>query len=385
MTKEEIMELDSEALELRFNEVKEAIEANAEDTDFEALSLELDSIKERKSFLAEEARKADIQAVINEVDTEPTTIEIPQEETRKMADIKEIRNSEEYVKAFANYIKTEDDSECRALLSEMAVGGQVPVPSLVEEVISTAWERDEITSRVKKSYIKGILRVGFELSATGAVVHTEGADAPDEETLTLGIVELKPASIKKWISISDEVLDLQGEAFIRYIYDELTYQIAKKASDEIVALIDAAPTTATATAVSVGKVTANTIALDTIASAIANLSDRATNPVVIMNKATYAAFKALQYGSNYAVDVFEGMDVIFNNSIDAYSAASAGDTYAIVGDLSIGVQANFPNGEEIKITEDRLSLAEADLVKFVGREYVALGLVADKAICKIVK
>lgn len=385
MTKEEIMELDSEALELRFNEVKEAIETNAEGTDFEALSLELDSIKERKSFLAEEARKADIQAVINEVETEPTTIEIPQEETRKMADIKEIRNSEEYVKAFANYIKTEDDSECRALLSELATGGQVPVPSLVEEVISTAWERDEITSRVKKSYIKGILRVGFELSATGAVVHTEGADAPDEETLTLGIVELKPASIKKWISISDEVLDLQGEAFIRYIYDELTYQIAKKASDEIVALIDAAPATATATAVSVGKVTANTIALDTIASAIANLSDRATNPVVIMNKATYAAFKALQYGSNYAVDVFEGMDVIFNNSIDAYSAASAGDTYAIVGDLSIGVQANFPNGEEIKITEDRLSLAEADLVKFVGREYVALGLVADKAICKIVK
>jgi HK97 family phage major capsid protein len=270
-------------------------------------------------------------------------------------------------------------------LSELVTGGQVPVPSLVEGVISTAWERDEITSRVKKSYIKGILRVGFELSATGAVVHTEGADAPDEETLTLGIVELKPASIKKWISISDEVLDLQGEAFIRYIYDELTYQIAKKASDEIVALIDAAPATATATAVSVGKVTANTIALDTIASAVANLSDRATNPVVIMNKATYAAFKALQYGSNYAVDVFEGMDVIFNNSIDAYSAASTGDTYAIVGDLSIGVQANFPNGEEIKITEDRLSLAEADLVKFVGREYVALGLVADKAICKIVK
>ena len=385
MTKEEIMELDSEALELRFNEVKEAIETNAEGTDFEALSLELDSIKERKSFLAEEARKADIQAVINEVETEPTTIEIPQEETRKMADIKEIRNSEEYVKAFANYIKTEDDSECRALLSELVTGGQVPVPSLVEEVISTAWERDEITSRVKKSYIKGILRVGFELSATGAVVHTEGTDAPDEETLTLGIVELKPASIKKWISISDEVLDLQGEAFIRYIYDELTYQIAKKASDEIVALIDAAPATATATAVSVGKVTANTIALDTIASAVANLSDRATNPVVIMNKATYAAFKALQYGSNYAVDVFEGMDVIFNNSIDAYSAASTGDTYAIVGDLSIGVQANFPNGEEIKITEDRLSLAEADLVKFVGREYVALGLVADKAICKIVK
>lgn len=384
MTNEEIMELTSEQLEARMSEIKEAIEANVEGTDFEALSLELDSIKERKSFLAEEARKADLAAVIAEEGTTETTIEMPKEE-RHMADIKEIRASQEYVEAFANYIKTEDDSECRALLSNLVTGGQVPVPSLVDEVIQTAWEKDELTSRVKKSYIKGILRVGFELSATGAVIHTEGAAAPSEEVLTLGIVELKPASIKKWISVSDEVLDLHGEAFVRYIYDELTYQIAKKASDEIVSLIDNAPASATASAVSVTSVTAATIGLDTISQAIAALSDRATNPVVIMNKATYANFRAVQLGGNYAVDIFEGCEVIFNNSIKAFSAATTGETYAIVGDLAVGVQANFPNGEEIKITEDRLSLAEKDLVKFVGREYVALGLVADKAIAKIVK
>ena len=198
MTNEEIMELTSEQLETRMSEIKEAIETNAEGTDFEALSLELDSIKERKSFLAEEARKADLTAVIAEEGTTETTIEMPKEE-RHMADIKEIRASKEYVEAFANYIKTEDDSECRALLSNLVTGGQVPVPSLVDEVIQTAWEKDELTSRVKKSYIKAILRVGFELSATGAVIHTEGAAAPSEEVLTLGIVELKPASIKKWI------------------------------------------------------------------------------------------------------------------------------------------------------------------------------------------
>lgn len=383
MTNEEIMALDMEAIEARTAEIKSLIEENKEGTDFEALNLELDSIKARKAILVDEQRKADIAAVVNG-EGEPTTITLPQEE-RKVATITEIRNSEAYLEAFANYIKTEDDSECRALLSELVTGGQVPVPSLVDEVIQTAWERDELTSRVKKSYIKGIVRVGFELSATGAVIHTEGADAPNEETLTLGIVELKPASIKKWISISDEVLDLHGEAFIRYIYDELTYQIAKKASDEIVSLIDNAPATATASAVSVASVTAATIGLDTIAQAIAALSDRATNPVIVMNKATYAAFRGVQNGANYAVDIFEGLEVIFNNTIKAFSAATTGETYAIVGDLGVGVQANFPNGEEIKITEDRLSLAEADLVKFVGREYVALGLVADKAIAKIVK
>lgn len=383
MTNEEIMALDIEAIEARTAEIKSLIEENKEGTDFEALNLELDSIKARKAILVDEQRKADIAAVVNG-EGEPTTITLPQEE-RKVATITEIRNSEAYLNAFANYIKTEDDSECRALLSELATGGQVPVPSLVDEVIQTAWEKDELTSRVKKSYIKGIVRVGFELSATGAVIHTEGTDAPNEETLTLGIVELKPASIKKWISISDEVLDLQGEAFIRYIYDELTYQIAKKASDEIVSLIDDAPATATANAVSVASVTAATIGLDTIAQAIAALSDRATNPVIVMNKATYAAFRGVQNGANYAVDIFEGLEVIFNNTIKAFSAATTGEMYAIVGDLGVGVQANFPNGEEIKITEDRLSLSEADLVKFVGREYVALGLVADKAIAKIVK
>lgn len=383
MTNEEIMTLDMEAIEARTAEIKSLIEENKEGTDFEALNLELDSIKARKAILVDEQRKADIAAVVNG-EGEPTTITLPQEE-RKVATITEIRNSEAYLNAFANYIKTEDDSECRALLSELVTGGQVPVPSLVDEVIQTAWEKDELTSRVKKSYIKGIVRVGFELSATGAVIHTEGTDAPNEETLTLGIVELKPASIKKWISISDEVLDLQGEAFIRYIYDELTYQIAKKASDEIVSLIDNAPAAATANAVSVASVTAATIGLDTIAQAIAALSDRATNPVIVMNKATYAAFRGVQNGANYAVDIFEGLEVIFNNTIKAFSAATTGEMYAIVGDLGVGVQANFPNGEEIKITEDRLSLAEADLVKFVGREYVALGLVADKAIAKIVK
>ena len=383
MTNEEIMTLDMEAIEARTAEIKSLIEENKEGTDFEALNLELDSIKARKAILVDEQRKADIAAVANG-EGEPTTITLPQEE-RKVATITEIRNSEAYINAFANYIKTEDDSECRALLSELVTGGQVPVPSLVDEVIQTSWEKDELTSRVKKSYIKGIVRVGFELSATGAVIHTEGTDAPNEETLTLGIVELKPASIKKWISISDEVLDLQGEAFIRYIYDELTYQIAKKASDEIVSLIDNAPASATASAVSVASVTAATIGLDTIAQAIAALSDRATNPVVVMNKATYAAFRGVQNGANYAVDIFEGLEVIFNNTIKAFSAATTGETYAIVGDLGVGVQANFPNGEEIKITEDRLSLAEKDLVKFVGREYVALGLVADKAIAKIVK
>lgn len=381
MTKEEIMELDSEALELRLKEINEAIETNAEGTDFEALSMELDSIKERKSLLAEEQRKADIKAVIEGTETAPTSIEMPKEE-RKMADIKEIRSSEAYANAFAKYIKTNDDTECRSLLTEMVASGEIPVPSIVDETIATAWSNNKILARMKKSYIKGILRLGFELSSTPAVAHTEGDEAISEEELHLGIVELKPTSLKKFITISDEVMDMTGEAFLRYIYDELTYRIAKLAEDSVIALIDAAPASSTSSAIGVPVIKAS-LSLDLVAQAISHLSDRASNPVVVMNKLSYSAFKAIQYANGYAVDPFEGLEVIFNDSITAIGSASEDDTYAIVGDFGVGAQANFPNGDEITIKFDDITLAEADLVKIVGREYVALGLVAPNAFVKI--
>lgn len=381
MTKEEIMELDSDAIEARCTEIAEAIEAKAEGTDFEALSQELDFISERKAALVEQ-KKADIEAVMEGEGSPVENIQIKEERTM---DLKEIRSSEAYVNSFADYLKNNDDKECRKLLSENG-SGVVPVPVIVEDIVRTAWEREGIMSRVKKTYLKGNIKVGFEISADGAVIHTEGADAPSEEKLVLGVVTLVPASIKKWITISDEALDLTGEAFLRYIYDELTYQIAKKAADTLIAKIVACGTVSTntpATNVAVAAISTNTISLGLIAQAIAELSDEAANPVIIMNKATWASFKGVQADGNYGYDPFEGLDVVFNNSLPAFSAATKGETFAIVGDLAVGAQANFPAGDEITIKFDDLSLAEADLVKIVGREYVGMGVVAPNAFTKI--
>lgn len=239
-------------------------------------------------------------------------------------------------------------------------------------------------SRVRKAYLRGNLKVGFELSATGAVIHAEGSGAVTEETLVLGTVELVPQSIKKWISVSDEALDLRGEAFLDYIYDELAYRIAKKAADELIAKILSCGTQATSTGVGVPSIT-ETPAMGTVANAIAHLSDEAANPVVIMNKLTWGAFKAAQYGNNYAADPFEGLDVVFNDTIKAYSAASTGDTYMLVGDLDHGALANFPNGDDITFKFDENSLSEYDLVKILGREFVGLGVVADRAFCAVKK
>ena len=104
-----------------------------------------------------------------------------------------------------------------------------------------------------------------------------------------------------------------------------------------------------------------------------------------MNKATWGAFKAVQAAGSYGYDPFEGLPVVFNNSIEAFSAATTGVTYAIVGDFAEGAIANFPAGEGITIKYDDLSLAEADLVKLVGRQYIGMEVVGPKAFVKITK
>ena len=113
------------------------------------------------------------------------------------------------------------------------------------------------------------------------------------------------------------------------------------------------------------------------------LNDEATNPVVIMNKQTWSAFKSVQYAGNFSVDPFEGLDVVFNNSLATWAEATTGVPFAIVGDLGYGAQMNFPNGEDIKIKYDDLDDAEADLVKIVGRLPVASGVIRENAFCQI--
>lgn len=296
----------------------------------------------------------------------------------------EMRASHEYNVAYAEYIKTNKDEECRALLTELG-GGTVPVPSYVEDRVRTNWNKLGIMNLVRKTYIKGILRVGYEAAATGATAHTEGNTSLSEETLTIGVITLSPVSLKKWLRLSDETLSLKGEDFLDYIYDELTYQIAKKAQGDLITAITALTAGTATNKVSVGVVS-GTPSLGIVANGIGALGDEAANPVIVMNKSTWAQFKAAQYSASVAADPFEGLPVYFDNTLPAYSTSVAtGSTWAIVGDFAFGAQANFPNGMEINIKVDELSEAQHDLVKFVGREYVALGIVADKAFTKIVR
>lgn len=378
----EFKEMTVEQLEERKGQILE--ELDAPEADLDALEEEARGIKEElENRKAAAAKKEEIRSKVARGDGE--VIEKIEQEDRNMPTVEEIRDSREYIDAFANYIKTGNDSECRALLSTNATNGTVAVPTMVYDIVKTAWQREGIMSRVRKAYLRGNLKVGFEISGSDAAAHTEGSGEVSEESLVLGVVELIPTSLKKWISFSDEALDMTADSFLAYVYDELAYRIAKKAADQLVTKILACGTVSTTTSPGVPSITVKTASMGTVAEAIAQLSDDAANPVVIMNKLTWGAFKGIQYANNFAADPFEGLDVVFNDTIKAYSAASTGDAYLLVGDLDQGALANFPNGDEIQFKFDELTLATSDLVRVIGRMPVAVGVVAPNAFCAVKK
>ena len=378
---EDIKSISSEECEARLAEIK--TEMTAEGADIEALSAEVDAIEERRKALieAEEQRKALAQKVATSATV--TVVEERKEEKRmseKAKSLYEVRNSEAYINAYAQFIKTGDEKEFRsatALLTEN-VGGEIAVPDFVYDEIKTAWDANEITSLMERVNIAGNLKVNFEISGSDAVIHTEGSGAVSEEELNEGIVELVPAFVKKWKSFSDEVMAMRGEAFIRYIYAEIAHRIIKKIADTLIGKIASLPQSATSTSVS-ANIVKTAPAVGAVAQALAQLSDEATNPVVVMNKATWGVFKNAQYANGFNVDPFEGFDVHFNNSLPAYDTASEDDVYAIVGDFREGAIVNFPEGEEIRYTFDELTRKKEDLVEVLGKIYVATEPVADKA------
>jgi len=405
MKEKELRELMEQlaAVEARANNIAPLAET-ADDSEIEAREKELNEISEERKGLeakiAEVRKEIDAAKAFEEGRANATKVEGEKRNMEKT--LEEIRKSHEYALAYAEAIKTGKDEACRALIADgdeearsvltVNGGGDVPVPTMVEERIRTAWENEEITSRIGKTFVKGNLQIGFEVSGTDAVIHAEGAAAPQEENLVIGIVSLIPHNLKKWITISDEVMSMTGEAFLNYIYDEIAYKIAKLAADTVVARIVALPTAYPATidedhpAIPIAAKVALAPSATTVATAYAYLSDEARDNVVIMNKLTYANFKSITTADGYPLaDPFDGLPVIFNNSLKAYDAASANETYAIVGDLGSGFRANFPDGEQVTFKFDDLSLAERDLVKVVGKEFVALEVVAPGRFTRITK
>ncbi len=361
MTREEIMTLGFEELEER----KAAIAVETDEADaevIETLNAELEMIEERKKALdlEIEERKAAAEAVIAGAGVEIET----RKEEKPMTNM-EVRQSKEYLDAWVEMLKGRATVEQRALLTENGDGGTIAVPEYVEDRVNTAWENNEIIRRVRRSYFKGNLRVPVEVSANGAFLHEEGSEAITEEELVIQFVNLVPRTYKKMVKYSTEVMDLKGQAWVDYIFDEIEYRIIKTIADE--ALVEASESPLISTYTAAGA----TLTAADIVNAEGLLGGEASNPVLITTRASAAALKAAALSAGYGYDPFDGMDVIF---VDASVMTNAG-ALGIVADLS-GIQMNFPNGDQPTFVFDEFTEAPADIVRVIGRLMVGMDVVA---------
>lgn len=364
----EINEMTLEQIETRKAEIETLL--TNEDADLDALQTEIEALEQRKADIKVEIenRKNLVDAVIADgVETAKV------EERENIMTNMEVRNTKQYIDAFANYIKSGKDDECRALLTEN-VEGMIPVPEFVETIIAEAFKESKILSRIRKTYARGNVKIPFEYSAPIAEAHTEGTAAVQPEDLKIGFVAMAPKTWKKLVQLSDESVDLQsGEALVRYVYDEIARGIVKAREKAVLDAILAAPQTATKDNPSVAKTGEAKGAITDIINAEALLGAGAEDLVVLINKADYAMYKGLQFGASYAVDPFDGMEVIKTE----YA------TVPVVGDLR-GALENFVRGnEEIQMKYDDRSDMAADLVNILGRLPSAIAVVGDKFFAKV--
>lgn len=364
----ELRDIDNRLAEIR------ALDLGAMDdqAEVEKLTAEVSELNEQRAALIEQ-RKAEEAAVIASV-TEP--LETHENREAKPMENTITRNSPEYINAYAEAIKSGDDKELRSLLTEN-VNGTVAVPDVVANFVKEAWESNEIWRRVPKTYLRGNYKIQFEINAPIAVIHEEGEEAISEENLQIGIVNLSPEYFKKYVKVSDEAMSLTGEAFLQYIYAEITDRIIAAIIKELLGEINSSTDTSV-TGIPHSAIIQGAIANTDIVNAIGQLKGELRDVVVITSRSAYAQYKALAFAAGYAIDIFDGLEVLFTDQLPT-------GVRAIVGSLRDGAHANLPNGPavEFKIDSTSLALTAADMVGILGRMFVGVGLVRDGAFCVV--
>lgn len=369
-------------------ETRDGLLNDVEKLQSEAEGIDKD-IEEMRSIKDQFAKQEERMSLVKNVETEKV-------EARAKEAVKDIYDTPEYRQAWVDAVRTGDETQLRAMTTGTT---NVPVPTIWQSYVETAWYNYGKFSRlVNKSYIQGYLSIPLETAADDAVVHTEGAAAPNEESITLGLVELKPAMIKKWISMTDELMAMTADDFMRYLADELVYRVVLKLDNGIingaldsngkgvVGIVGNANTLDNTAALSfnvVNEVIADLVTFDNLTLAInpktffknfMSLTDLQGRP--IYQVATDNAGKPQYY--------INGIRVEFTQALPAYDSAAASAVWAVVGDFR-GYRLNLPEGEMVRTLFDPYTMATEDKARMVGRLYAAGNVARLKHFAQIKK
>lgn len=370
---EEIVEkrgvFDSSDVETRETLLEEVGELEGE---AEKIDEEVKGLQETQAKLAEQESRMSLIKNVETVEVEARTAAL---ETDKY-------DTPEYRKAWVEAIRTGKGEELRAWGTDME---NAPIPTLMQGYVETAWEKyGKFSQIVNKSYVKGYFAIPLEVEADSAVWHDENGAAVTPENLTLGQVLLAPKMIKKVIEITDEMMAMVPEEFMRYVADELVYRVVLVLDNAIISgtldtngkgvagIVNNANTLSVDSALTfnaINAVVAQLVTFDNLTIAM--------NPQTFFNN--YMGLTDLQGRPIYQIAtdntgkpqyMINGIRVEFTQALKSYDAASAGDVWAVVGDFR-GYRLNLPEGDNVITLFDPYTKADSDVARMIGRIYAA--------------
>lgn len=383
--KEEFESADTEKREELLGEVEALIE------EADKIDEEVKELEEQKEELKEQEERMSLTRSLSKAVIEERKEQIM--DTNVLA-------SKEYNQLYADYIRGKVDAkEVRSFLQTRdgnanlsTATDYVPIPEIMQGYVETAWyEYGKFSRLVSETFEPAIFKIPVEVSADGANWHDENGEAVSQEEITFGQIVLQPKMIKKFIALTDELMAMSATDFMRYVADELVYRV-------ILALDEAIITRTDLNGLGVIGIVGNTLTeevdadlgFNVINEAIANLVTF-DDLTIAMNPATFfnnfmglvdqvgnPIFRVVHDNENKPQYYLSGHRVEFTQALPAYADCEAGDTYAVVGNFRRGYRLNYPQGRDVITLVDPYTLATEDIVRMIGRLYVAGNVVKPK-------
>lgn len=416
MNKNEILssamaEENIEKLNARKAEISETIEtrtAEFESSDVETrenILSEIEDVKnEAESIDKEIAELEDVKNTFKEQEERMSLSKnlskpVIEERKNQMEEVNVLKSAE-YTQMYADMIRGRiDEKEVRSYLNQRADAANlatttqyVPIPEIMQGFVETAWYTYGKFSRlVSETFEPAILKIPVEVSADGANWHDENDDPVTQESITFGQIILQPKMIKKFIALTDELMAMAAQDFLRYISDELVYRV-------ILALDEAIINRTDANGLGVIGIAGNTLTESVSAALDFNVINEAVSELVTfeditiaMNPATFfknfmgltdqvgnPIYRVVHDNENRPQYYLSGYRVEFTQALPAYDDADPADVYAVVGNFRRGYRLNYPQGRNVITLVDPYTLATEDVVRMIGRLYVAGNVVKPK-------
>ena len=382
---------DIETRDSLLNEVEELTK------EAETLEEEINGLKEQKETLEEQEKRMSMAKSLSK--------EVIEERKAEMEE-KNIFDTKEYNQLYADMIRGKtDEREVRSYIERSGSANlststsYVPIPVIMQGFVETAWyEYGKFSRLVSESFEPGIFKIPVESSASAANWHTENGDAVSQEEITLAQIVLQPKMIKKFIALTDELMAMAADEFLRYVADELVYQIILALDEAIINRTDVG-------GLGVIGVAGNTNTTSYTAGIDFNVINKAIATLVTFDDLTIAMNPATFFNNfmgltdqvgrpiyQIAADntgkpqyFLNGYRVEFTNALPAYDSANAAAVYAVVGNFRRGYRLNYPQGRDVITLVDPYTLATEDVVRMIGRLYVAGNVVKPHHFAQLVK